>query len=60
MTGAGKPRLEVGLLHLAVVVSVTLPAEHKNSLLSAADVVKEGATLPNPLDYAYTQKMAMI
>jgi len=60
MTGAGKPRLEVGLLHLAVVVSVALPAEHKNSLLSAADVVKEGVTLPNPLAYACMQKSDMI
>jgi hypothetical protein len=60
MTGVGKPRFEVGLLHLAVVVSVALPTENKNSLLSAADVVKEGTTLTNPSDYACMQKSDMI
>jgi len=60
MTGAGKPRLEVGLLHLAVVVSVALPTENKNSLLSAADVVKERATLANPSFYACMKKLDMI
>ena len=60
MTGAGKPLLEAGLLYLAVVVSIALPAEKKNSLLSAADVVKEGATTVNPSNYACMEKLNMI
>ena len=59
MTGVGKPRFEVGLLHLAVVVSVALPTENKNSLLSAADVVKEGTTLIVSMDNAFASAYAV-